>query len=390
MIPRIGAIKTMDRFRCVRASRLLLDHQLHGVRLSGTSSPAPERRKYVEDATLLAFDHVIDACLVHDADCLLLSGDSFHPDDRSLRGPAALVRGIQRLAERDIAVLLEAGRPEVWSSWPAGLRLPPNAHRLGDGFENQVPVSREGKLLATISIESQAESARRDWQILIPAAAGTSRTLGLPLSFTPVQGIRADETGPHGCILTNIDAGEGPHDTFIPTAPVRWEHFEIAVAAGTTRDDLLQEMAARLEQTPRKPCEKIWLVGWDITGTGDLLKALSEPGFRDGLAGDLTGLGPVPGIHVQTHAVRVRLSEGATPEIAGDDELVSAYTARLQQRFAHTDASLVDIVSASAIGSGPWKLRLETILAGMDTGEIARDVQRLAGGWFASSEELSS
>ena len=381
---------TMDRFRCVRASRLLLDHQLNGVRSSGTTSLAPERRKYVEDATLLAFDHVIDACLGHDADCLLISGDSFHPGDRSLRGPAALVRGIQRLAERDIAVILEANRVDQWSSWPAGLRLPPNAHRLGDAFENHVSISRQGMLLATIAIEQPAESASQEWKILIPHATGSSRTLAFPLDPAPVQGIRPSETGPHGCMLTVIDAGTEPHDTLIPTAPVRWERFEIAVAPDTTRDDLLQEMAARLEQTSRKPCEKIWLVGWDVSGTGDLMKALSGPDFRDTLADDLTGLEPVPGIYVHTHAMRVRLAAGATPEIAGDDELLSAYTARLQERFARTDASLIDIVSASAIGGGPWKLRLETILADVDAGKIAHDARRMAGVWFASSEELSS
>jgi hypothetical protein len=120
------------------------------------------------------------------------------------------------------------------------------------------------------------------------------------------------------------------------------------------------------------------------------MKALSGPDFRDTLADDLTGLEPVPGIYVHTHAMRVRLAAGATPEIAGDDELLSAYTARLQERFARTDASLIDIVSASAIGGGPWKLRLETILADVDAGKIAHDARRMAGVWFASSEELSS
>ena len=105
----------MDSFRCLLASRLLLDHQLHGTRFSANSTLAPEVRKFVEDATLIAYERIVDACLMHDVDCLLISGDCFDPGDHSLRGPAALVRGIQRLAERDIPVILRAERADLWT-----------------------------------------------------------------------------------------------------------------------------------------------------------------------------------------------------------------------------------------------------------------------------------
>ncbi|MGE5194625.1 MAG: hypothetical protein ACM3U2_19205 [Deltaproteobacteria bacterium] len=380
----------MDSLRCVLASRLLLDHQLHGTRLSGAGAPAPEVRKIAEDATLVAFDHIIDACLVHDAHCLLISGDSFHPDDHSLRGPAALVRGIQRLAERDMAVILYARSPDLWSSWPAGLRFPPNAHRLGDGFEDSVSVSLDGKLLATITVEEQPQSTLCGWQVLLPDPTGNSRTILLPGDPAPAQGIRDDETGSRGCTLVVIDAGRELRETFIPAAPVRWERFALAVAAGMSRDDLLQEMASLLEQTPREPCEKVWLVGWDVSGEGELLEILSKPGFRDDLLADLTGLDPVPGIHVHTHALRVHLPAGAALPIAGQDELAAEYVARLAERFARSDAALHECLAASDLHRGPWNVRLETVLAELDAGEVALDAQRMAMHWFASPEELSS
>ncbi len=380
----------MDSFRCVLASRLLLDHQLHGVRLPGGGPLAPEIRKIVEDATLIAFEHVIDACLVHDGSCLLISGDSFHPDDHGLRGPAALVRGIQRLAERDIAVVLHATRPDLWSSWPAGLRFPPNTHRLGEGFESRVSISRQGKLLATVSIaDGQRSAAGPEWQIAIPEAAGEPRTVSLRADRAGAQGIRPDEIGPRGCSLFVIDAGKEPYETFIPAAPVRWERFETTVAAGTSRDDLLQEMAALLEQTARQPCEKVWLIGWDITGEGDLLDALAEGRFREELAADLAGLDPVPGIRLHTHAMRVHVPAGAARPIARD-ELAAAYAARLEERFARPEAAPARWLSRSLSGEGPWKLRLETVLAELDAGEVARDAQKMAMDWFASAEELSS
>src|SRR5215470_12538534 len=89
----VGAIMMMGSFHCVLASRLLLDHQLQGTRWPAGSGVAPEIRKTIEDATIVAYERIIDACLRHDAECLLISGDCLDPHDGSLRGPAALVRG---------------------------------------------------------------------------------------------------------------------------------------------------------------------------------------------------------------------------------------------------------------------------------------------------------
>jgi hypothetical protein len=376
----------MDSFRCIHASRLLLDHQLHGTRLSATDGVTSAAQKFVEEATLIAFERIIDACLVHDVNCLLISGDCIEPEDRTLRGPAALVGGLQRLAERDIAVILHAARPDLWSSWPAGLRFPPNAHRLGEGYETTVPISRQGKLLAAIS----AGETAADWQICFPEASGDSRTVHVRAAAGPAQGIRCHETGPHGCLLVVVDGAGEPRETFIPAAPVRWEQFDVSVSPATTRDDLLQDMATLLEQTPRKPCERVWLVGWDIFGDGPVLDALTERPFRDELCRDLTGLDPVPNVHVHTHALRVHLPAPAVPVTADHDGLATEYVSRLEARFARPETALREALVGSALRNGPWQVRLETLVGELDAGEIGREAQRRALEWFASLEEHSS
>jgi hypothetical protein len=388
-----GAIRTMDSFRCIHASRLLLDHQLHGTRLSATEGVASAARKFVEDATLIAFERIIDACLVHDVNCLLISGDCFDPEDRSLRGPAALINGLQRLAERDIPAILQASRPDLWSSWPAGLRFPPNAHRLGEGFENAVPISRHGKLLAAVSaneVSPTGVNADAGWQILFPETSEESRTVQLHADYGPVQGIRCHETGPHGCLLIVVDADGEPRETLIPAAPVRWEQFGVSVSATMTRDDLLQDMATLLEQTPRKPCERVWLVGWEFSGEGPLLESLTERSFRDELSGELTGLDPVPNVHVHTYALRVRQPALAVPRMADHDGLATEYVSRLEKRFARPESALDETLSGSALRAGPWQAKLESLVAELDAGEVGRDAQTRALEWFASLEESTS
>jgi hypothetical protein len=300
---------------------------------------------------------------------------------------------MQRLAERDIPVIVHASRPDLWLSWPAGLRFPPNVHRLGEACENAVSISRQGKLVATISAGetlAAAENAGEGWQIHFPEASGDSITVALRAAPGPAQGIRCDETGPHGCLLIVVDAASDPRETFIPTAPIRWERFNVSVSSSMTRDDLLQEMATLLERTPRKPCERVWLVGWDIAGEGSLLDSLTERSIRDELSSNLTGLDPVPNIHVHTHAMRVHPPIPALSPMADHDGLAAEYVSRLQERFAQPETALHETLSGSTLRAGPWQARLETLVAEIDAGEVGREAQRRALEWFASHEELSS
>ena len=411
----------MDSFRCIHASRLLLDHQLHAHQLdwgqSSVAELAPDVRKIIEDATLIAFEQVVEQALAHDVHCVLISGDSFDPDDCGLRGPAALVRGIGRLTEHDIPVLLQAGRPGLWSSWPAGLRWPANAHRLGPGLTTSVSITREGRLRATVAVGDPTQHSSANlpaghsgWQIHLPAvhptgASATAETIHLHDDCGPTQGLCADERGPHGFTLIEIGATSEPHHTFVPAAPVRWEEYSIEVSAVTSRDDLLQDMASRLEQTTRQTCEKVWLVAWDVTGRGPLFERLLDCTFRDELLEELTGLDPVRGVQIHTHALRLHPVASAWPPNAEngpaleqngaistglETNLAAEFAMRLEQRLADPEQAIESCLPGSALVGGPWQVEIESLIAELDAGEVAHDARRLAMHWFAAQEELSS
>lgn len=81
-----------------------------------------ELRFAFEDATLHAFEEVIEASIRHEVDFLLLSGNVFIEADRSLRARLTLLRGFSRLAEHDIQVFVLPGDsdpPEAWRAIPA-------------------------------------------------------------------------------------------------------------------------------------------------------------------------------------------------------------------------------------------------------------------------------
>jgi hypothetical protein len=400
----------MESFRCIQASRLLLDNQLHwqqchGQRAPASGEPPPGLKAIIQDATLIAFENIVSQALARDVHCVLISGDSFDPDDRGLRGPAALVRGIQRLAERDIPVILQAGRSELWSSWPRGLRFPPNAHRLGAGLPTSVSIAREGKLLATVAVDvarqltsgnssGQSHAVGDCWQIHLPATDGSGAPTTHPIHLLdcgPAQALCDNQTGPHGCQFIEFDAQGDMVHTFVAAAPVRWERLAIDFSGESTRDDLLEGMASRLEQIKRHTCEKIWLVAWDFSGVGPLFERMEDQIFRNDLLDELAKLDAVPGVRILTHAVRTHpLTPTSRPIAEGcrgpDNNLVAEFAQRLEDRFADPNKAIDECLTGSALAGEPWDVKIDSLLAGLDAGQVAHDARRLAMHWFAGQE----
>lgn len=138
-------------FRFIHAARLLLDHQFSGVgQLTSTGALPQKLRSIAEEAAVLAFQHVIDACITHDVDFLLLAGDSFDDADEGIRGQVSLLEGLERLCERGIDVFIIAGARDPWKAWLSGMRLPRNVHLVHAGTE-PFSIEREESTLATIA-----------------------------------------------------------------------------------------------------------------------------------------------------------------------------------------------------------------------------------------------
>ena len=85
-------------------------------------------RHQLEDATLLAFDCVIQNCIEQRVDYLLLSGNVFVEADRSLRARLALLQGFRQLQEEAIPVFVIPGDTDPPDAWRAIPELPANVH----------------------------------------------------------------------------------------------------------------------------------------------------------------------------------------------------------------------------------------------------------------------
>lgn len=134
-----------EPFRFLHAANLFLDHQLRGV------GRIPESlRETVEQATLFAWDRVVEAAIQKQVDFVLLVGNSFDATDHSLTGQVALVAGLEKLGEHEIPVFIVPGVSDPDMAWRLGLALPDNVTRFGGELSEPISLSRNGRRFCTI------------------------------------------------------------------------------------------------------------------------------------------------------------------------------------------------------------------------------------------------
>ena len=109
--------------RFIHAANIRLDVP---VSVQTAESLTDELRFAFEDATLHAFEEVIEASIRHDVDFLLLSGNVFVEADRSLRARLTLLKGVRRLAEHNIQVFVLPGDSDPPEAWRAIPEMPEN------------------------------------------------------------------------------------------------------------------------------------------------------------------------------------------------------------------------------------------------------------------------
>ena len=97
-----------------------------------------------------------------------------------------------------------------------------------DGIDHP-GIDPQADYLAVVGGRERTTSKGADWLMHFPG--GT-------------QGLSSEEAGLHGCSLVDLDSDGVIRCRFLPTAPVRWENFQIEITADTTFEQLVQQMQA--------------------------------------------------------------------------------------------------------------------------------------------------
>ncbi len=196
------------------------------------------------------------------------------------------------------------------------------------------------------------------------------------------QGFSPAETGPHGALLVNVDEDGDLETTFLSTAPVRWETLPVRLSPSVDYDDLLRDMRAELQEVARQATDRLWLVSWDVRGTGPLADNFLDPAWRNKLNAELHRQPGVPDVSVWSAAWRFAgMPRWRANELTPHPFTID-YTNALKERVAKPETALRECLDRSTLRGGAWDSRLEGVLAALDPDEIEAAARRWGLTWF--------
>lgn len=143
-----------ETMRFIHAARLSVDQSL-----SDTGEIKSDLRGLTRDATTQAFRNLVGACLEHDVDFLLLSGDTLEQADYSIKARVELRHGFEELEDAGIQVFLVPGASDPVSVWEQFPELPSNVTIFKPDSDDPVAVLRDGSVIASI----RALNWRQSW-----------------------------------------------------------------------------------------------------------------------------------------------------------------------------------------------------------------------------------
>lgn len=120
----------MSAIRFIHTADLHLDSPFKGM----TGLP-PVRLNELRDSTFTAFNRLIDYAVETSPDFILIVGDIYDGDDRSLRAQRKFQEGMERLHEARIPVYITYGNHDHLSGNWTRFKLPPNVHEFSEEVE---------------------------------------------------------------------------------------------------------------------------------------------------------------------------------------------------------------------------------------------------------------
>ncbi len=281
--------------RFLHASDLRLEQPPQGL------AEIPEHlRDFFIEAPHRAATAVFDAAIAEKVDFLLLAGGVLDLASPTPRDIHFLITQFQRLEAKGIPVYWAGGADDLPDRWPGGLPLPDNVHFFRTNRVESVfpqPENRTGPVVmgisgrakihapdfappagtkAAIAIalgEFEAEELEKQnihyWafggrhdrhSILKPPKSGCWP--GSP------QGRRPSETGPHGCLLVEIDARLQPNTRFLVTDVLRYHTETLRLQNPIAPEELERRLLARTSRILAENGGRPFLIEWQITAPG--------------------------------------------------------------------------------------------------------------------------
>lgn len=323
-------------FSFIHAADLHLDSPFRGLEQVGdVEEPVKENvLRRLRQCTFAALDNIVDACIDHQVDFLILAGDIYDAASRSIRAELYFRKAVQRLAKYNIEALVVYGNHDPDKGLRQRLTWPGNVYFFSSQAVESHVVARRGREIARVYGRSYPQRDVKDNYALefqrddgVPFAIGVLHTNvggvagyenyapcrvddllragmdywalghvhsrqvlhdGFPYIVYPgtPQGRNPRETGEKGCYLVQV-AGNGLVDLqFLPVDDVRWMEIDLSIEGLENEDELLNYLDAGLEELRQNNAGKSLVVRVNLSGRGRLHHDLG-PALAAGILSEL-------------------------------------------------------------------------------------------------------
>ncbi len=262
-----------------------------GAPFKSINASDAETGRKLRDATLTAYEGIVQLAIDEDVDFVLFAGDIFNAEHDMQHAQVQFRKGIRRLHDFGIQSFVICGNHDPLVRNQKRLELPSSCTLFSTDSVTAVPVIKNGQVLAQVLGISYPDARVTERLVArFPSASGNEFTIGMlhgnlansvghenyaPFTLAELaqpgydywalghihihqefragkavavfpgspQGLDPTETGPHGCVIGEQHSNGDFSTTFYPTCAVQWENVEIACGTGQaweTQEDLEQ------------------------------------------------------------------------------------------------------------------------------------------------------
>ncbi|WP_298867876.1 hypothetical protein [uncultured Gimesia sp.] len=428
--------------RFIHASNLRLDHQPQGV-----GAVSRESQTHLEDCTLETFDGIIKACLEYEIDFLLLTGNTFIDEDYSIRARIALIDGFQHLASKNIQVFVIPGQHDPLSAWDLQSNWPANVTFLSPQDYERLDIIHDEETVATLQIldashyklhqplklekrnqlfnqhnqrvfsigciitNSTTDPVNQPSETKLTAPLSSSEeTNEVPVDYLALckgtqrhtfemqpgiahhpgagQGLNFDECKSNGVTLVTINPEEQWDHRPLNVAVVRWLVIDINLNPETSRNQLKQLMEeALLTRTPKNH-EKLWMVRWNIKGSGELFETLRSFKNQAGLSSEFANEtnDRLPLLLEQSYYLQETNANSETEQSG----LIKLYQQQLEEFQTESTSPLNQLITQSTQLDQTWQRRLSALTEQVNEQHVFNKAIQNGHSWLSisSGEEV--
>ncbi|MDX8361237.1 DNA repair exonuclease [Cytobacillus sp. IB215316] len=305
----------MEQIKFLHAADLHLDSPFVGLKKLPT-----QIFQRVMDSTFIALTNLVDIAIKEQVDFVILAGDIYDQEDRSIRAQARLRKEMERLKKAQIEVYIVHGNHDYTNGSWIDITWPENVHIFSDETVECKTYKKEGKELVNLyGFSYRNRSVRNNMTDLynkqgevkfhIGILHGSSEGQTEHNNYAPftvrqliekdfdywalghihqrqvlcdnppiiypgnTQGRHRKEHGEKGCYLVNLATTDVSY-SFHPTTNLIWDQLEINIAQLETFEELLNVSYTKFEEIRSR--NNGTLLSIEFIGSGPLHKVLQN------------------------------------------------------------------------------------------------------------------